>query len=602
MENLPENPFGLLKMKQNLKKTDHNHKILGVYLGLAVIVLFLGLVSLAPQLGQRLGKLSDTKQSQESMAAGLAPPCTSSAGGYGDVDGDGDVDTIDQVHISRYVNGLSTTVPFTADVIKRADVNGNLQVDIVDLLKVSRYVGQLDLTFPMCIDQDEDGYVNGVENYLGTNPYKACATSSSDVDATKPGKPSKVWPVDLFTATGVPATYNKITIQDLTTFLAPTRRLDTSPGDAGYDKRWDLVPGAGIFGKDINISDLTNLNTVAPPMFGGQRAMTGPVCVSKPTPTVNLTASSTSVVAGGSITLSWTSTNAVFPCSASGNWDGHKQLASGASPYNVSYSTSAAGTYTYTLTCYGSGGERSDTETVTVTQPSACPSVIVPRNLYSNPAGTVFVITDDCQKRGIVSADVFNACLYDWNAVIQATDADLNSVTSGANLTGPPCPPAPTVNTPPPVVNEPRGWPVAGRIGDLGIHYTGSYTDAAAVDILVDGGTPIFSTMSGVATVLPWDNSCGYGLDITSSTGFLIHFCHLHNNLSGSDIVVRTGDNVTQGNHIGYIGFSYEWGNASATQTHYAIQAPTSAPGAVPGEMQEPYVPQTPYAGLQVTR
>lgn len=599
MENLPENPFGLSKMKQNLKKTDHSHKILGVYLGLAVIVLFLGLASLAPQISKRFGNIAEKKESQKSFA-GLTPPCSSSAGGYGDVDGDGSVTGTDATLIGRYIVGLSTSIPFTDNVKKRADVNGNLRVDGLDQTMILNYVTSVYLTFPMCVDQDEDGYVNGVENYLGTDPYKACATSSSDVDATKPGKPSKVWPADLFTATGVPATYNKITIQDLTTFLAPTRRLDSSPGDTGYDKRWDLVPGAGIFGKDINISDLTNLNTVAPPMFGGQRAMTGPVCVSKLTPTVNLTASSASVVAGGSITLSWTSNNAVFPCSASGDWSGQKQLNSGTNPYRVSLSV---GTFNYTLTCYGSGGERSDTETVIVTPPSACPSIIVPRNLYRNPAGTIFVITDDCQKRGIVSLDAFNSCLYDGNAVIQATDADLNSVTNGSVTEGSPdCPPAPTVTLPPPVVNEPRGWPVAGTIGDLGIHYTGEYSDAAAVDILVAGGTPIYSTMSGVTTVLPWDSSCGYGLDITSSTGFLIHFCHLHNNLSGSDIVVRTGDNVTQGNHIGYIGFSNEMGEATTPQTHYAIQAPTSAPGAIPGEMQPDYVPQTPYAGLQVTR
>jgi hypothetical protein len=55
-------------------------------------------------------------------------------------------------------------------------------------------------------------------------------------------------------------------IDDITTFLAPVRRLDSSPGDTAYDsldaygrngRRWDIYPGAGLFGKVINIQDLT---------------------------------------------------------------------------------------------------------------------------------------------------------------------------------------------------------------------------------------------------------------------------------------------------------------------------------------------------------
>ncbi|GEM_PF-5975428 len=567
----------------------HVSRTFGLLMGMGVVVLFLGFVSLAPQIGQRLGKLSDTKQTQQSMAAVLTPPCTSTSGGYGDADGDGDVDTIDQVHISRFASGQSSTIPLTADVIKRSDVNGNLQVDTVDLLKVSRYVGLLDLTFPMCIDQDEDGYVNGVENYLGTNPYKACATSSSDVDSTKPGKPSKVWPADLSTSAGVPDTFNKITLQDITSFQAPIRRINTSPADVGYDRRWDLVPGKGSFSKEINIQDLTNLIAVAPPMFGGTtRAFNGPACVSKPAPTVNLTASSNSVITGGSITLSWISTNAVWPCSASGSWDGHKQLSSGSSPQTMSYSTSAAGTYTYTMTCYGSGGEISDTETVTVTAPSACPGVIVPRNLYRNSAGTIFVITDDCQKRGIVSPEAFNSCLYDWNAVIQATDADLNSVTNGSNTGGSPdCPPAPTVTIPPPVVNEPRGWPAIGKVGDLGVHKPsyGSYTTWEAVDILpYFGDTKVYATMDG--TIKKYSSSSCSGeaaVDVENSSGYKVHYCHLVN------ITVSNGNTVTKGQLLGDMSNTGVTEGSGAVQVHYAISPNVS--------LNPPYVPFRPGGG-----
>jgi hypothetical protein len=69
-----------------------------------------------------------------------------------------------------------------------------------------------------------------------------------------------------------------VDISDVQSFLAPVRRLDTSPGDANFDTRWNLVPGSGIFGAEINIADLSQLLFVAPPMFGGQRAYGGPSC------------------------------------------------------------------------------------------------------------------------------------------------------------------------------------------------------------------------------------------------------------------------------------------------------------------------------------
>jgi hypothetical protein len=63
--------------------------------------------------------------------------------------------------------------------------------------------------------------------------------------------------------------------------LAPARRLDTSPGHAYFNMRYDLVPGRGMFSNWINISDVTALTageTGHPPMFGGARALDGPAC------------------------------------------------------------------------------------------------------------------------------------------------------------------------------------------------------------------------------------------------------------------------------------------------------------------------------------
>jgi len=88
------------------------------------------------------------------------------------------------------------------------------------------------------------------------------------------------WPSD-FISSGIPNSTNKITITDLTSFLAPVRRLDTSPGGAGFSARSDLVPGRGLFIEWINISDLTALlagPSGFPPMLGGARAFNGPAC------------------------------------------------------------------------------------------------------------------------------------------------------------------------------------------------------------------------------------------------------------------------------------------------------------------------------------
>jgi hypothetical protein len=61
-------------------------------------------------------------------------------------------------------------------------------------------------------------------------------------------------------------------------FLGPVRRLDTSPGEPGFDVRWDIIPGADVFGDTISVQDLSLLLTVSPPMFGGARAFDGPSC------------------------------------------------------------------------------------------------------------------------------------------------------------------------------------------------------------------------------------------------------------------------------------------------------------------------------------
>jgi CubicO group peptidase (beta-lactamase class C family) len=88
------------------------------------------------------------------------------------------------------------------------------------------------------------------------------------------------WPSD-FVSGGIPDSTARVTITDLTSFIAPSRRLDANPGSASFDSRWDLIPGKGLFASLININDLAALlagPTGFPPMLGGARAFNGPLC------------------------------------------------------------------------------------------------------------------------------------------------------------------------------------------------------------------------------------------------------------------------------------------------------------------------------------
>ncbi len=120
-------------------------------------------------------------------------------------------------------------------------------------------------------DSDFDGFPDSSETGIGTAVGDPCGSPRASAPIY-----SQAWPADL-RADGL--SVNKVDLQDLATYVAPVRRINTSPGDAGYDPRWDVSPGNGGFGKMINISDLSLIVTVKPLMFGGvARAFNGPVC------------------------------------------------------------------------------------------------------------------------------------------------------------------------------------------------------------------------------------------------------------------------------------------------------------------------------------
>jgi hypothetical protein len=107
-------------------------------------------------------------------------------------------------------------------------------------------------------DDDNDGFSDESEHrYIGTGSLKRCGANG--------------WPADL-DSEGESA--NKLDIHDVLSFLAPVNRLNTDPGDPGYDARWNLDQ-SNTFTSTINILDVTALisgTTGAPPMFEGQIA------------------------------------------------------------------------------------------------------------------------------------------------------------------------------------------------------------------------------------------------------------------------------------------------------------------------------------------
>jgi hypothetical protein len=120
-------------------------------------------------------------------------------------------------------------------------------------------------------DDDGDGFSMASEQHVGTSAADPCG------DHLHPGGVSMSWPIDLVSG-GIPESTNRVTLTDLLSFVAPVRRFHTSPPAPGYDVRWDLVPGSGVFQHSLNIQDITELATNTPPMFGGPRAFNGPTC------------------------------------------------------------------------------------------------------------------------------------------------------------------------------------------------------------------------------------------------------------------------------------------------------------------------------------
>jgi hypothetical protein len=202
-----------------------------------------------------------------------------------------DYDLVYAMGIAHSGSGLTPPMRQPAQICNDGiDNDGDTLVDNLDVGVGNSTCRPKNLTahpnYPTCptagcpgIDTDGDGYTDEAERHVGTDALARC-----DVTAAAP---SGGWPSDLDDASGTST--NKLTLTDLTSFLAPTRRLGTSPGNANYSQRFDLVPGASS-GEWIQLDDMTSLlagATSTPPMFssGTSRAFNDAtkVCTAHPT-------------------------------------------------------------------------------------------------------------------------------------------------------------------------------------------------------------------------------------------------------------------------------------------------------------------------------
>ena len=128
----------------------------------------------------------------------------------------------------------------------------------------------------------------------------------------------------------------------------------------------------------VSALSVTSTFTITCTGTGGSASQSVTVTVTSgtPVPTVSLSASPISVSSGGSSILTWSSTNATS-CTASGAWSGSKATSG-------SQSTGALNTSnTYTLSCSGSGGNASQSVTVSVGTPPPA-GLITSVNLINN--------------------------------------------------------------------------------------------------------------------------------------------------------------------------------------------------------------------------
>jgi hypothetical protein len=203
----------------------------------------------------------------------------------GDGDGTGDVCELgDPTLTSADADGDGVRDDFEGG-LKFCDFTNDDQLDDQLTNDGCPAVGQPEGNCINTLDDDLDGYLNDGCPAAGSHPEGGFFIHTDHLVRCGEGAeagPSGAWPLDLVSGGGVLESTDRINVLDLTSFLAPMNRMNSSPGDPEFDSRWDLVPGITFpFATFIAVNDLTQLlvgPASKPPMFGGEKVFNGPVC------------------------------------------------------------------------------------------------------------------------------------------------------------------------------------------------------------------------------------------------------------------------------------------------------------------------------------
>ena len=151
------------------------------------------------------------------------------------------------------------------------DNDGDTLVDLLDTA-----VGACRPPTPLAFattDTDGDGYSDEAEIHVGTDALGRCGLGGTPTIST-------TWPADINDAGGT--SRDELNTADLALVIA-FGALGKSPGQAGFNRRYDMAPGPGPLGSWINTLDLAQMTTFVAPMFGVKAfSYTGTGCTAHP--------------------------------------------------------------------------------------------------------------------------------------------------------------------------------------------------------------------------------------------------------------------------------------------------------------------------------
>ncbi len=115
----------------------------------------------------------------------------------------------------------------------------------------------------------------------------------------------------------------------------------------------------------------------------------------------------------------------------------------------------------------------------------------------------------------------------------------------------------------------PDKWPTDGGVisssyGSRTGPIEGGYDWHPGIDIAVDFGTPVYATAAGTVEQASWNGGYGRYVYINHANGYATAYGHM------SDIAVNTGQKVSKGEIIGFVGST---GYSTGPHLHYEVQA-----------------------------